>query len=89
MAAAHLPDLILMDWRMPVMEGPEAIQRIKGNPATAHIPIVALTANAQPRDAARMKEVGAVSYLTKPIDLEQLPELFRRLKILPAAVGAG
>lgn len=88
MAGEHLPDVILMDWKMPLLEGPEAIQRIKAAPRTAQIPIIALTAYAQPQDAARMAEVGAIAYLTKPIDFDRLLKLFGRLGLLRGAAPA-
>jgi signal transduction histidine kinase/ActR/RegA family two-component response regulator len=88
LAGEHLPDVILMDWKMPLLEGPEAIQRIKADSRTAHIPIIALTAYAQPRDAARMAEVGAEAYLTKPIDFDRLLQHLARLGLITPA-GAG
>lgn len=87
-ARALLPDLILMDWRMPLLEGPEAIQQLKSDPRTASIPVVALTAFAQPQDAARMAEVGAAGFLTKPVDFSRLLTLFSQLNLLPAVTPA-
>lgn len=87
LARTHLPDLILMDWKMPVLEGPEAIQMIRGHAPTAKVPIIALTAFAQPQDAARMAEVGANAFLTKPIDFDRLLEILQKYR--PGAGDAG
>ena len=83
LARSHLPDLILMDWKMPVLEGPEAIRMIRGHEPTAKVPIIALTAFAQPQDAARMAEVGANAFLTKPIDFDRLLAVLQKYR--PAA----
>lgn len=64
----HSPSLILMDISLPGMDGLTATQAIKRNPATAHIPIVALTAHAMKDDEVRALEVGCEAYLLKPID---------------------
>ncbi len=84
MAGEYLPDLILMDWKMPLSEGPEAILRIKEDPRTVSIRIIALTAYSQLQDAARMAEVGAVAYLIKPINFDRLLKLFGHLGLLPS-----
>jgi PAS domain S-box-containing protein len=62
------PSLILMDISLPGMDGLTATKILKDNPATAHIPIVALTAHAMKDDEARAKEVGCDGYILKPID---------------------
>ena len=75
-AAANLPDLILMDMSLPIMDGWEATRRISGNPELGHIPIIALTAHAMQGDEERARECGCSDYLSKPID-EDL--LFRKI----------
>lgn len=65
-------DLILMDIMMPVMNGYEAIEAIKADPAKKHIPVIAVTAKALKDDKLRCFEVGANDYLTKPIDFDVL-----------------
>ena len=71
MALQARPDLILMDINLPGISGVEALQLLKNDPATAHIPIVALSANAMPRDIAKGLEAGFFRYLTKPIKIDK------------------
>lgn len=66
------PDLILLDLSMPKMDGWETRRNIKANPATAHIPIIALSAHAMHGDKARALEVGFDGYLTKPVMIATL-----------------
>ena len=72
LAIEKKPDLILMDIQMPVMDGMEATQLIKANPATRHIPIVALTGYAMDGDKQRMLEAGCDGYLSKPFKIKEL-----------------
>ncbi len=72
LARATLPDVILMDNNMPVLSGSEAQAMLKADPRTAGIPIIALTANAMPAAVARGLAAGFFSYLTKPVDIEEL-----------------
>jgi two-component system sensor histidine kinase/response regulator len=65
-------DLVLMDMRMPIMDGYEAISRIRANPLHEKLPIIALTADATDADRARCLAAGATSFLSKPIDLQIL-----------------
>ncbi|HEV8360975.1 MAG TPA: response regulator [Candidatus Thermoplasmatota archaeon] len=78
-AKAHKPDLILLDMMMPVMDGFEAAQRLKADPATKGIPVVALTALAMEGDERRVREAGCDAYVTKPIDTRALPLLLDQL----------
>ncbi len=71
LATEHKPDLILMDYHLPGIDGIEAFQRIRGNAATAHIPIVAVTASAMPEEAKKMKEAGFDGFETKPINVKE------------------
>ena len=71
-ARASLPDVILMDINMPGMNGYEALKILQSAPATAHIPVLALTANAMPRDIKRGTEAGFFRYITKPIMVNEL-----------------
>lgn len=70
LAATHKPDLILMDYLLPGIDGIETFRRIRGAAATAHIPIVAITASAMPVQAARIKEAGFDGFQSKPIDVK-------------------
>lgn len=67
-----VPDLILMDLGLPGLDGWEATQRIRANPKTAHIPIIALTAHALSDDVSRAVEVGIDAYETKPVVYQRL-----------------
>ncbi len=70
MARRERPDLILMDLRMPVLDGFESISFLKGDPETRDIPIVAVTAQAMTEDKERCFQAGADAFVTKPIDLD-------------------
>ena len=72
LALSHKPDLILMDMSLPVLDGWEATRRIKANPETHHIPVIALTAHAMGEDRQRAMEAGCDDYDTKPIELARL-----------------
>ncbi|NQV71831.1 hybrid sensor histidine kinase/response regulator [bacterium] len=70
--ARVVPDLILLDVIMPVMDGFETCKRIKANPALAHIPVVFLTAKVEAEDIITGFELGAVDYITKPFNSSEL-----------------
>ena len=72
LALSHKPDLILMDMSLPVLDGWVATRRIKANPETHHIPVIALTAHAMGEDRQRAMEAGCDDYDTKPIELARL-----------------
>ena len=71
LARVARPDMILMDINLPGLSGIEALKILREDPATAHIPIVALSANAMPRDIKKGLEAGFFYYLTKPIKLDE------------------
>jgi PAS domain S-box-containing protein len=77
-ARASRPDVILMDINLPGISGVEALKILAMDPATAHIPVIALSANAAPRDIAKGLEAGFFRYLTKPI---KVPEFMETLEI--------
>jgi CheY-like chemotaxis protein len=70
-ARAHQPQVILMDINLPGISGMEAMKILRADPLTAHIPIIALSANAMPRDIAFGLKAGFFNYLTKPIKVNQ------------------
>ena len=70
-ARAYQPEVILMDINLPGISGIEAMKILRADPATAHIPIIALSANAMPRDIEKSLEAGFFRYLTKPIKVNQ------------------
>jgi PAS domain S-box-containing protein len=71
LARSAKPEVILMDINLPGISGIEALKILRGDPATAHIPVVALSANAVPRDVQKGLEAGFFRYLTKPIKVAE------------------
>jgi two-component system, cell cycle response regulator DivK len=71
-AEEHVPDLILMDLGLPLLDGWEASRRIRSNAGTAHIPIIALTAHALTGDVTKAMEHGIDDYELKPVVYQQL-----------------
>jgi CheY-like chemotaxis protein len=79
MAASEQPDLILMDLTLPDIDGWEATRRLKADPTTKHIPVVALTANAMEGDREKALAAGCDDFDTKPIELPRLLGKIRTL----------
>jgi len=70
-----LPDLILMDLQLPGMSGLTVIETLKADPATSHIPVVAVTAFAMSTDENRARAAGCIGFITKPINTREFPRL--------------
>jgi two-component system cell cycle response regulator DivK len=77
MATSESPDVILMDMSLPVMDGWEATRRVKADPTTKSIPVIALTANALVEDRERAMAAGCDDFDTKPVELPRLLEKIR------------
>ncbi|MFT0861125.1 response regulator [Ancylobacter sp. G4_0304] len=83
LALSGKPDLILMDMSLPVLDGWEATRRVKANPETAAIPVIALTAHAMAQDREEAMAAGCDDFDTKPVDLPRLLEKIRARLGLP------
>ena len=70
LAQAHRPKLILLDLNLPDIHGSEVLRRLQGEPATASVPVVVLSADATPSQIERLLTAGARNYLTKPFDID-------------------
>ena len=78
-ALAEQPHLILMDIKMPNLDGFDAMRMLQADPSTAGIPVIALTAHAMQEDRDRALTAGAKDYETKPVDLDRLLAKIRHL----------
>ncbi|MDI6726574.1 MAG: response regulator [Smithellaceae bacterium] len=78
-ARKEMPDLILMDLQMPVLDGFTAGKILKEDPATKHIKIIAVTSFAMVGDRERVMEAGFDEYISKPIDTRGLPALLKKM----------
>lgn len=78
LAVVHLPDVILMDIRLPDMDGTVVLRNLKEEPRTAQIPVVALTSFAMKGDQESFLEAGFDGYLEKPISVKAFPDQVRR-----------
>jgi len=76
---ATLPDLILMDLKLPKVSGLEVLQRIRQEPTTATLPIVILTSSDEERDILESYSLGANSYIRKPVDFDEFIDAVRQL----------
>jgi CheY-like chemotaxis protein len=75
----HPPKLILLDWKLPKVDGSEVLAQVKGDPRTRTIPIVILTSSKEERDRIKGYSLGANSYIQKPVDFEQFRETVKTL----------
>ena len=79
MATRERPDLILMDIRLPGMDGLEVTRRLRETPAFSHTPIIGLTAHAMKGDKEKVIESGCNAYLAKPINTRELPGMIAEM----------
>ena len=79
LASEHRPALVLMDIRLPDMDGMEALSRLRMDARTASIPVLALTAQAMKGDSERFRQAGFDGYLSKPVDIDELLATVERL----------
>ena len=75
LAHQHHPDLIVLDLHLPDMPGSEVLTRLKTDPITREIPVIVLTADASGRQSERVRQLGAIDYLTKPLDVPKFIEI--------------
>ena len=78
-ASTEKPDLILLDINLPGMNGYQVLEKLKNNPETSSIPVVALTANAMKSDIEKGMNAGFVEYLTKPVDIPLFLEFLNKI----------
>ena len=71
LAQQHRPDVIVLDLHLPDMSGAEVLARLQGEPRTADLPVIVLTADASPGQEERLRQAGARAYLTKPLDVQR------------------
>jgi len=77
--ASEKPDMLVLDVMMPGMDGFQVLESIRGNPDTAKVPVLMLTARDQHSDIMRGYQMGATSYLVKPFNLDELVEAIREV----------
>ena len=78
LAKERMPNLILMDMQMPVMDGWTAVPLLKADEKTREIPVIAFTAQARPEDRVKTREIGCIDHFSKPMDPEELLGLIQK-----------
>ncbi|HSG75267.1 MAG TPA: response regulator [Burkholderiales bacterium] len=76
---AFKPDLVLLDWMMPVMDGPTLFKRMRETDGLRDLPVVFITAKASQRELDELREMGAAGVLSKPFSPKDLPEQLRAI----------
>ena len=77
--AEFRPDLVMLDWMMPVLDGPALFRQMKLRPETSSLPVVFITARASERDLAELQALGAAVTISKPFSPRDLPEQLRAI----------
>jgi two-component system, OmpR family, response regulator len=77
--AEFQPDLVMLDWMMPVMDGPTLFRQMKLRPETSGLPVVFITAKASQRDLDELKALGAAGTISKPFSPKDLPDQLRAI----------
>lgn len=77
--AGEAPYLILLDIRMPQIDGVEVLRQVKGDPELRRIPVIMLTTTDDPREVERCHDIGCSSYIVKPVDYEKFAEAIKSL----------
>lgn len=78
LASEELPDVILMDLRLPDLDGADAARRLRSEPRTSHIPVVAVSALALDAREGWLLDAGFAGFIVKPFDIDDFPEVVRR-----------
>ena len=78
---ADNPRLVLLDLKLPKLDGLQVLKRIKGDPRTRHIPVVVLTSSKEQRDLEESLQLGVNSYIVKPVNIERFAEAMRDLAL--------
>ena len=73
------PDLVMLDWMMPGMDGPTLFRKLKENPDTKNVPVVFMTEKATPTEMEELRSLGALGAISKPFSPKDLPEQLRAL----------
>ncbi len=81
------PIVILLDLKMPLVDGLEVLRRVKGDPALSHIPVVMLTSSSEERDLVESYRLGVNAYVVKPVDFKQFVEAVRKTGIFWAVLN--